>query len=212
MTNINKNYKFGLILLVPLVLSMLFMGINNYTTANSDDGLDLNQSELGVLANAGIHLKLRIDGNDIVGESTIASLEREDTIEVWSYRYEVLTPRETSSGALTGRRQHSPIVITKRIDKTTPLLFKALTMNEPVDQAEFRFYRPSAGSSGAEEHYMTVLIENGYVASFRTFTIADIGGGGFVQTMEEVSFVFQDITITYEIGGATHHDSWRGEA
>ena len=30
--------------------------------------------------------------------------------------------------------------------------------------------------------------------------------------MEEVSFVFQDITWTYEIGGATHKDSWKGEA
>ncbi|MCE7735339.1 MAG: type VI secretion system tube protein Hcp [Candidatus Heimdallarchaeota archaeon] len=185
--------------------------MNNYSTANSDDNLDLNQSELGIVQSAGIHLKLKIDGNDIEGESTIASLERENTIEVYSYRYEVITPREASSGALTGRRQHSPIVITKRIDKTSPLLFKALTMNEPVDEGQFRFYRPSVGGEGNEEHYMTVLIEQGYVASYRTFTISDYTGQGTF-LMEEVSFVFQDITITYEIGGATHKDSWRGDA
>ena len=211
MTNLNKNYKFGLILLVPLVLSMLFIGINNYTSATSDEGLDLNQSELGIIRNAGIHLTLEIDGNNIEGESTISSMDRENTIEVWSYRYEVRTPREDATGQLTGRRQHSPIVITKPIDKSSPLLFKALTTNEQVTRAEFRFYRPAAGSSGAEEHYLTVFIENGYVASYRTFTLSDIGNGN-TQMMEEVSFVFQDITITYEIGGATHKDSWRGEA
>ncbi len=211
MTNNEKKYKYGLVFLVPLVLSMLFIGLNNYTSATSDEGLDLNQSELGIINNAGIHLFLMIDGSTIEGESTIASLERENTIEVWSYRYEVITPREEASGQLTGRRQHSPIVITKRIDKSSPLLFKALTMNELVEEAQFRFYRPAAGSSGAEEHYLTVLIENGYVASFRTYTLSDLGGTN-IQMMEEVSFVFQDITITYEIGGATHKDSWSGEA
>ncbi|MCE7736148.1 MAG: type VI secretion system tube protein Hcp [Candidatus Heimdallarchaeota archaeon] len=211
MTNKNVKYKYGLILLVPLVLSMLFMGINNYTSATSDDGLDLNQSELGIILNAGIHLRLQIDGSDIEGESTITSMDREGTIEVWSYRYELSTPRQEASGALAGRRQHSPIVITKRVDKSSPLLFKALAMNEPVTSAEFRFFRPDRTGSGAEEHYLTVLIENGYVALFRTFTLSDIGGGN-VQVMEEVSFVFQDITITYEPTGATHMDSWRGEA
>lgn len=211
MTNNIKQYKFGLILLVPLVISMLIMGINNYTSANSDEGLDLNQSELGILQSAGIHLTLEIDGNWIEGESTIASMDRENTIEVWSYRYEVITPREPATGSLTGRRQHSPIIITKKIDKSSPLLFKALAQNEPVNKAEFRFYRPAAGSSGAEEHYMTVLIENGYVSSYRTFTLSDYTGVGTL-LIEEVSFVFQDITITYEIGGATHKDSWRGDA
>ena len=206
-----KQYKFGLILLVPLVISMLFIGLNNYTSANSDNGPDLNQSELGILQNAGIHLMLQIDGTDIEGESTITSLDRENTIEVWSYRYEVITPREDSTGLATGRRQHSPIVITKRIDKSSPLLFKALAQNEPVTSGEFRFYRPDPAGSGAEEHYMTVLIEFGYVSSYRTFTLSDYSCGG-TQLMEEISFVFQDITITYEIGGATHKDSWRGEA
>lgn len=211
MTNNIKQYKYGLILLVPLVLSMLFIGINNYTSATSDDGLDLNQSEIGIVQSAGIHLKLIIDGNDIVGESQTHSLDRADTIEVWSYRYEVITPRSTTSGALTGRRQHSPIVITKRIDQTSPLLFKALVENEVVDSALFMFFRPAVGSEGAEEKHMTVLIENGYVASYRTFTISDFQNGG-TQLMEEISFVFQDITITYEVNGATHHDSWSGEA
>ena len=160
-----------------------------------------------------VHLKLQIDGNDTEGESTIASLEREGTIECSSFTYELTTPREEASGQLTGKRQHRPIRITKRIDKSTPLLLKALCQNEPVTSGEFMHFRPSPGGSGAEEKFYTVLIENGYVGSVKQLSEdAIMAGEKAPPMMEEVSFVFQDITWTYEIGGATHKDSWKGEA
>jgi type VI secretion system secreted protein Hcp len=159
-----------------------------------------------------VHLSLEIDGNAIEGESTIASMEREGTIECASFKYGLITPRETATGALTGRRQHSPCVITKRIDKSTPLLLKALCQNEPVTNAKFRFFRPSL-EAGAEEHFFTVLLESGYVGSVKQLSEDVVmAGKDAPPMMEEVSFVFQDITWTYEIGGATHKDSWRGEA
>ncbi len=160
-----------------------------------------------------VHLNLEIDGNEIEGESTIASMDRAGTIECSSFSYGVTTPRDPASGALTGRRQHHPIRIHKRIDKSTPLLIKALCMNEPVTEGVFRFFRPSPGGSGAEEHFYTIEIANGYVASIKQLSEdAIMAGEKAPPMMEEVSFVFQDITWTYEIGGATHKDSWRGEA
>lgn len=160
-----------------------------------------------------VHLKLQIDGNDIEGESTIASMERDATIECSSYAYELTTPREEASGQLTGKRQHRPVKITKRIDKSTPLLLKALCQNEPVGKAEFMFFRPAVDSAGAEEKFMTVVLEKGYVASVKQLSEdAIMAGEKAPPMMEEISFVFQDITWTYEIGGATHKDSWSGEA
>jgi type VI secretion system secreted protein Hcp len=159
-----------------------------------------------------IHLKLEIDGNAVEGESTISSMEREGTIECSAYEDAVQTPREETTGQLTGRRIYRPVTITKRIDKTTPLLWKALCQNEPVTSAEFRFFRPSPGGSGAEEHFQTVLLENGYVSAIsRVSKDAIMAGENAPPMMERVSFHFQDITITYEIGGATHKDSWKGE-
>ena len=38
--------------------------------------------------------------------------------------------------AVTGKRQHNAVTIAKRVDKSTPLLFKALCQNEPVESAE----------------------------------------------------------------------------
>ena len=159
-----------------------------------------------------VHLTLQIDGNDIQGESTASSMDREGTIECSSFSYSVITPRDETSGKLTGRRQHRAVEITKCVDKSTPLLLKALCQNEPVDSAEFRFFRPSPGGSGAEEHFYTVLLENGYVSGVSQLSEDEImGGEAAPPMMEEIEFVFQDITWTYEIGGATHKDSWKGD-
>ena len=159
-----------------------------------------------------VHLTLEIDGNKVEGESTISSMEREGTIECSSFKYSLITPREEATGQLTGKRQHKPVRITKRIDKSTPLLLKALCQNEPVTMAEFRFFRPSPGGSGAEEHFFTVMLENGYVGGVNQLSEdAIMGGEAAPPMMEEIAFVFQDITWTYEIGGATHKDSWKGE-
>jgi len=159
-----------------------------------------------------VHLKLQIDGTDIEGESTITSMERGGTIECSSFEDHVETPREARTGAMTGRRKYKPVTISKRIDKTTPLLFKALTLNEPVTSAEFWFFRPSATGGGSEEKFQTILLEKAWISSIkRVSKDAIMGGENPPPMMEWVQFYFADITVTYEIGGATHTDTWTGE-
>ena len=155
-----------------------------------------------------VHLLLRIGGADIEGESTITSQDRANTIECLSFESEVSTARESAMGMTTGRRQHKPIVVRKRIDKSTPLLLKALCQNEEVTSAEFRFYRPSPSGDGTEEHFYSVVLEEGRVGSVRQISEdATIAGENAPPVLEEVSFIFQRITWTYEDGGVTHMDS-----
>ena len=158
-----------------------------------------------------VHLKLQIDGNDIEGESTVSSLERDGTIECSSFDYMLTALYDEAIGKFTGRRRHEPVVIHKRVDKSTPLLLKALCRNETVNSAVFRFFRPSPGGSGAEEHFFTVLLENGHITSVKQVSEdAIIGGEAAPPMMEKVAFIFRTITWTYEIDGATHEDSWMG--
>jgi type VI secretion system secreted protein Hcp len=157
-----------------------------------------------------VHLILQIDGNDVEGESTIASLERENTIECSSFHYAVKVDYDPGSLRPIEKRQHEPVIIYKRIDKSTPLLLKALCRQDTVNSAEFRFYRPAISGAGAEEHYFTVLLENGFICSVEQVSEdAIMGGQGAPPMMEEVAFNFRDITWTYEDGGATHKDSIR---
>lgn len=59
-----------------------------------------------------VHLSLKANGEDIAGDSTIASLEREDTIECLSFEDSVRTAREASTGMASGERTYEPIKIT----------------------------------------------------------------------------------------------------
>lgn len=159
-----------------------------------------------------VHLKLKINGQDVAGESTIASLERADTIECTSFTWAVETPREGASAQITGRRIHRPVAIVKRVDKSSPVLFKALTRNEKVEDATFMFFRPNPTGNGEEQKYMTIQLTEGYISSI-DLSSEDATRSHSEQpaAMEEVKFVFKTITQTYEDGGVTHTDSWSGE-
>ncbi len=102
-----------------------------------------------------VHLFLKGNGFDIQGESTQTSIGRENSIECLSFKSSVLTVREKGTAIATGRRQHEPIVIHKRIDKSSPLLIKALCDNQVIE-AEFKFYRPNPTGDGTTEQFYTM--------------------------------------------------------
>jgi type VI secretion system secreted protein Hcp len=154
-----------------------------------------------------VHLRLRIDGNDVQGESSIQSLDREDTIECSSFRYGFKIDFDPATLRMSGARQHKAVIIQKKIDKTTPLLIKAFCRQELMDEANFMFFRPSPWGDGTEEMFYTVRLENGYVARVKQLSQDNIvGGEAAPPMMEEVTFAFRRITWTYEINGATCQD------
>jgi type VI secretion system secreted protein Hcp len=95
----------------------------------------------------------------------------------------------------------------KRIDRSTPLLLKALVRNERVDEAEFRFFRPDT-ETGEEVHFYTVRLENGKITGVeQSSEDSTLVGDDAPPMLEEVAIVFHTITWTYEPTGATHTDS-----
>ena len=154
-----------------------------------------------------VHLNLKASGNDIYGESTQTSLGRENTIECIFFDYSVHTGKAGSSGLATGKRQYSPIVIRKRIDKSTPLLLKALTENQVVE-GSFLFYRPNQAGDGTTEQYFTIEIKKAKIASIRNWVPNTLSPeSSNLPALEELSFVFGSISITYTNGGISHEDS-----
>ena len=155
-----------------------------------------------------VHLYLTADGAKLDGECTQTSLGREDSIECLSYLDAVRTAREKGSGLATGRRTFEPIVIRKRIDKSSPLLAKALCMNQVI-AAQFKFFRPNPAGDGSTEHFFTIEIDAGRLSSIKRLSPDTIDPASATEPpTEEVSFVFHNITWTYEPTGASHHDNW----
>src|SRR5215470_7613292 len=99
-----------------------------------------------------VHLFLKAGGSDIKGESTQQSLDRKDSIECLYYEQEVITAREAGTGMATGRRQYQPLLIRKRIDKSSPLIAKALAENQKIE-ATLKFFRPNPTGDGTTEQF-----------------------------------------------------------
>lgn len=155
-----------------------------------------------------VHLFLKANGTDIKGDSTQHSLERKDSIEALFYEYNVKTAREAGSGMATGRRQYEPMLIRKRVDKATPLLFKALAENQKVEGV-LKFYRPNPNGDGTTEQFFSISFKDGRVASHRIINPDSIVPATATQpTMEEITFVFHTISMVYTDGGIEHEDTW----
>ncbi|WP_044238634.1 type VI secretion system tube protein TssD, partial [Chondromyces apiculatus] len=76
---------------------------------------------------------LRLKGQtqgDIKG--SVIQKGREDSIMVIAVSHEIISPRDAASGLPTGKRMHKPFVITKELDKSSPLLYNVLTNNENI--------------------------------------------------------------------------------
>jgi type VI secretion system secreted protein Hcp len=156
-----------------------------------------------------VHLYLKSNGSDIQGESTQTSLGRENSIECLYFEDSVRTAREKGTGMATGRRTYNPIVIRKRIDKSSALLAKALCNNEVIE-GTFKFFRPNPNGDGTTEQFFTVEIAEGRINSIKRVSPDTIDPASAAEPpTEEVGFVFHTITWTYEAGGITHTDNWR---
>lgn len=155
-----------------------------------------------------VHLKLKANGTDIKGDSSQKSLGREDSIECVHFEASIKTAREAGSGMATGRRQHEPITFRKRIDKSTPLLAKALCENQVVE-GTFLFFRPNPTGDGTTEQFYTIAIKKGRVSSQRQWLPDTITPASKLEPpLEEISIVFHTIMWTYTNGGITHEDTW----
>ncbi len=156
-----------------------------------------------------VHLFLKANGSDVTGESQQTSLGREGSIECVTFRDTVRTARKKGSGMATGRRTYEPIVFMKRIDKSSPLLAKALCNNEVVEGV-FKFFRPAPTGDGTTQHFFTVEFLEGRVAAISRVSPDVVDpASALLPPTEEVGIVFHTITWTYEDGGITHTDSWR---
>ncbi len=155
-----------------------------------------------------VHLKLKANGEEIKGESSQLDLGREDTIECLQFKDSVRTAREHGSRAAVGRRVHEPIEIVKRIDKSSPLLAKALCRNEKIE-GEFQFVRPNPAGDGTTEQFFTVEIKEGRIDAIeRVSPLALDPAEAKAPPMETVRFVYGTIRWIFVPTGAEYVDTW----
>ncbi len=142
-----------------------------------------------------VHLILHADGKLIQGESEQTSDGRKDTIECLYLESGVSAQQQAGKGQGSGKRNYAPILIRKKIDKSTPLITKALCGNETI-KATFKFYRPHP-VKGELQQFFTIDISDARVASQDLVVPDETRGGAGVEPMETITFTSANCRWVY---------------
>lgn len=112
------------------------------------------------------------------------------SIPLTGLSHEIVSPRDAASGLPTGKRMHKPFVITKQLDKSTPLLLEALVNNENLTSVLIGLLRNG-------QQVATIKLTNASISSY-----VDAGD------TEHWSFTYQKIEWTWVDGGISASDDW----
>ena len=133
-------------------------------------------------------------------------IDHKDQILVQALSHGIYVP----NGAKKGQRIHKPLIITKVIDKSSPLINNALCHGEPLSVCEVKWYRPS--SSVGLEHFYTMELRDAVITAVDLLMphCQSKEGAHFTQ-LESVQFAYQDIVWRHEVAGTSGWDTWEGE-
>lgn len=134
---------------------------------------------------------------------------REDKIAVIAVTHEIISPRDAASGLPTGKRMHKPIVITKELDKSSPLLYNALVNNENITEWELQFWRHSPSATGTEYQNYTIKLTNANIL-FIDFRMDNNKHPDLMKYSEYeiIAFTYQKIAWHWNEGGIAAMDDW----
>ncbi|MGK3992676.1 Hcp family type VI secretion system effector [Sorangium sp. So ce1024] len=160
------------------------------------------------------HLKLKGVTQGAI-DGSVTQKGREKTIAVIAVQHQIISPRDPATGMPSGKRQHKPFVITKELDKATPLLYNALVNNESISEWELKFYTPGTQATkniGKEQNHYTVKLTNATVASidFYMENTRRPPEGKDVPEYEKIAFTYQKIEWSYDDGDGARQadDDW----
>lgn len=129
----------------------------------------------------------------------------EDEIMVLAYSHNMVAGNDGSTSG--GRGKHMPVVLTKNIDKSTPLLANALHEGEEIE-CKINFYRTS--SSGHQEKYFTVMLGGGRIANLSVQVPHTIHLGD-AQPQELMAIRYREISWVHHKASTSAYSSWGDE-
>ena len=145
-------------------------------------------------------------------KGSVTQKGREGSLMIIAVSHEIISPRDAASGLPTGKRMHKPFVITKELDKSSPLLYNALVNNENISTWVLKFWTPQIKATtggGTEVQHYTVTLTNANIASI-SFRLANNKHPDLMKfaEYEEVAFTYQKINWTWNDGGISAEDDW----
>lgn len=153
--------------------------------------------------NTGVYFYVRIEGaSQGVIHGNVQTTGFRDWIEGYQYSHSMYYPTDPLSGAATGQRVHTPVILLKEVDKSTPKLSQAFVTGETLVQVLIRFFNQSG------YNYFTVELVDATINTIREFMPNNLNPATYQPLMEEISLVYRRITWTWEEEGIEFTDDW----
>ncbi|PLR34124.1 type VI secretion system tube protein Hcp [Chimaeribacter coloradensis] len=141
------------------------------------------------------------NGSPIVGGCQVAG--RVGAIELREVAHDLFIPADGHTGRLTSTRVHTPLIVQKEFDRTTPILCQALCNNLILKSAAIHMYQIS--DAGLEKAYFTILLEK---VRITRITPNLYPGAGTGTHMETIQMHYGAITWKHCEGNMICKDSW----
>jgi type VI secretion system secreted protein Hcp len=144
----------------------------------------------------------------IQGDSTYTSLGRENTIEALAYTHMLVGEPNPENGITGTVRDHFPVTILKRIDRSSPRLFKAWCTHERLEIV-IRFFRPNPTGDGTIQQFYTVALRHAYISGIRREVPNCLDPQAtYAPPVERISFTYSGIEETWMPDGFVYGDDW----
>jgi len=144
-------------------------------------------------------------GADIKGSVDVQ--DREGSIEIVGFSHGLNIPVDSARGRITATRSHSPMMIEKEFDSSSPYLYKAVARGQTLKSAEIRWYR--INYAGQEECYFVMSMEGVKITGINpSMPNTKMVGNYQINHMESVSLMYEKITWRYVDGNVQYTDDW----
>ncbi len=139
---------------------------------------------VGMALAAAVDFYLKIEG--IPGESTARGFENQVEVESWSWGMsQAVAARGREGTMLADRANPQPFTFVKRIDKASPLLYKAMASGQHFPSVTLTLCR----AGGDKQPYMRYVLHDCFITSIKPVA-GDV-------PMEQVSFNYAKIEWTH---------------
>lgn len=129
---------------------------------------------------------------------------RESSIEFKGFHHNLSIPTDNATGKPTGTRQHSPMLIIKEFDYSSPYLYRAVATGQALQKAELKWYK--INDAGQEVEYFNMLLEGVRIVSVSPTmaALADTNNNH----LETVEMRYEKITWKHCDGNIIFADAW----
>lgn len=144
-------------------------------------------------------------GADILGSVQIGG--REGSVEIQQFDHDLEIPTDTHSGRLRGIRIHRPVKIIKEFDSSSPYLYQTCCEGKTLTEVKISWFQ--IDDTGTEVEYFTHLLEGAKITEIKAHmpSTKDEEKKRYGH-LEEVSFVYNKITWTFQDGALEYTDEW----